>query len=92
MINSSIAYWKDTVSPIIYIFLNGTAVNNLQDVTNYFLILGSVCGVKDEKAIANKMDICHSCLTYFEVTGVWGTLSGLEDLTLVNIFRLILYK
>lgn len=59
-----------TLSYYIYIFRNGTTINNLQEVPNYLLILGSICGIIGEKAIANKMDICHSCLTYFGVTSV----------------------
>lgn len=70
------------------IFLNGTTISNLEVITNFLLILARICGMKNEKAVANKMDICHSCLTYFGVTRVWSTLSGLEDLILVNIFRL----
>lgn len=62
----------------------------LENITSYVLGLDSIFGIIDEKAIVSKMGICHSCLTYFGVTRGLGTLSGLQDLVLVNVFRLIL--
>lgn len=40
----------------------------LENITNYALTLDSIFAIIDEKAIVNKMGICHSCLTYFGIS------------------------